>query len=57
MDTGDPYDLITLLFLLENPDFKFIGVSCWQSSTVQIGLFYVLQNYPDITVLTGDPLK
>ncbi len=34
METGDscdPYDLMTLLFLLANPDFKIIGVSCWQS--------------------------
>lgn len=39
METSDSYDLITLLFLLANPDFKFIGFSCWQGSIVQISLF------------------
>lgn len=44
METGDPDDLMTLLFLLINPEVNLLGVTCYQGSPIQIGMIeHVLQ--------------
>lgn len=38
METGDPDDLITLLMLLNHPEVNLKAVTCYEGSSVQIGL-------------------
>lgn len=38
METGDPDDLITLIFLLNHPKLNIKGITCYQGSPTQIGL-------------------
>ena len=38
METGDPDDLITLLLLLNNPQVNLKAVTCYEGSSIQIGL-------------------
>lgn len=38
METGDPDDLITLLMLLNQPDVNLKAITCYEGSSIQIGL-------------------
>lgn len=56
METGDPDDLITLLMLINNPDVKLRAVTCYQGSSIQIGLInHVLKlaQLEDIVLVGG----
>lgn len=53
METGDPDDLITLLLLLNNPQVNLKAVTCYEGSSIQIGLINYIISLSDRAIPIG----
>ena len=53
METGDPDDLITLLLLLNNPQVNLKTVTCYEGSSIQIGLINYIISLSDRAIPIG----